>query len=157
MSLFIFTCKTPNHEELTCRLVNNNVTDGLPYWSRVPVPASRIRYENQRPFIFPRDYETDVSIAVEATSYALMVYLMREGITIIPEKIVQWLTSVRMGSSAFISTMVSTVQIDGHIGWSDILDVNFWMSCLKRTTKSVFWNCSCNLTAKIWAVNLYLI
>jgi hypothetical protein len=53
---------------------------------------------------------------VEATSYALMVYLMREGITIIPEKIVQWLTSVRMGSSAFISTMVSTVQIDGHIG-----------------------------------------
>ena len=116
MSVLIFTCKTHNHEELACRLVNNNVTDGLPYWSRVPVPASRIRYENQRPFICPRDYETDVSIAVEATSYALMVYLMREGITIIPEKIVQWLTSVRMGNSAFISTMVSTVQLDGQIG-----------------------------------------
>ena len=79
------------------------------------MPANRIRYENQRPFICPRDYETDVSIAVEATSYALMVYLMREGITIISEKIVQWLTSVRMGNSAFISTMVSTVSIDGQI------------------------------------------
>jgi hypothetical protein len=109
MPVLIFISRTSNCKELTGRLVNINVTDGLPYWSRVPVPASRIRYENQRPFICPRDYETDVSIAVEATSYALMVYLMREGVTIIPEKIVQWLTSIRMGNSAFISTMVSTV------------------------------------------------
>jgi hypothetical protein len=74
------------------------------------VPANRIRYENQRPFICPRDYETDVSVAVEATSYALMVYLMRDGVTNIPENTVKWLTSVRMGSSAFISTTVSTEE-----------------------------------------------
>lgn len=97
-----------------CRLANNNVTDGLPYWSRVPVPANRIRYENQRPFISPRDYETDVSLAVEATSYALMVYVIRDTDTFVPEKIVKWLTSVRMGSSAFISTTVSTVESWAH-------------------------------------------
>lgn len=74
------------------------------------MPANRIRYENQRPFICPRDYEADVSVAVEATSYALMVYLIRDPVTVVPEKIVKWLTSVRMGSSAFISTTVSTVE-----------------------------------------------
>jgi hypothetical protein len=76
----------------------------------VPVPANRIRYENQRPFICPRDYETDVSAAVEATSYALMAYLVRDRVSIVPERIVKWLTSVRMGSNAFISTTVSTVK-----------------------------------------------
>jgi hypothetical protein len=98
-----------------------NVTDGLPYWSRVPVPANKIRYENQRPFIFPRNYQTGDSVAVEATSYALMVNLMRDGVTVFSEKIVQWLTSVRMSSSAFISTMVSTVEIDG---WLDLFFIS---------------------------------
>ncbi|KDR15355.1 CD109 antigen [Zootermopsis nevadensis] len=87
------------------------VADGLPYWSRVPVPANRIRYENQRPFISPRDYETDVSLAVEATSYALMVYVIRDTDTFVPEKIVKWLTSVRMGSSAFISTTDTVIAL----------------------------------------------
>jgi hypothetical protein len=96
--------------------VANNVADGLPYWSRVPVPANRIRYENQRPFICPRDYQTDDSVAVEATSYALMVYLMRDGVTVLSEKIVQWLTSVRMASSAFISITVSNVGKGRLIG-----------------------------------------
>jgi hypothetical protein len=102
-------------------LTINNVTDGLPYWSRVPVPANKIRYENQRPFISPRDYQTCDSVAVEATSYALMVNLMRDGVTVFSEKIVQWLTSVRMGSSAFISTMVSTVENDS---WLDLFFIS---------------------------------
>jgi hypothetical protein len=101
-------------------LAINNVTDGLPYWSRVPVPANKIRYENQRPFICPQEYQTGASVAVEATSYALMVNLMRDGVTVFSEKIVQWLTSVRMGSSAFISTMVSTDETDGQIDLFEI-------------------------------------
>ncbi|PNF42789.1 hypothetical protein B7P43_G13621 [Cryptotermes secundus] len=87
------------------------VADGLQYWSRVPVPGNTIRYENQRPFICPRDYQTDDSVAVEATSYALMVNLMRDGVTVLSEKIVQWLTSVRMGSSAFISTVDTVIAL----------------------------------------------
>ncbi|PSN51286.1 hypothetical protein C0J52_05303, partial [Blattella germanica] len=87
------------------------VADGFIYWSRVPVPHNTIRYENQRPFICPRDYQTDDTLAVEATSYALMVYLMREGVTYVPEKIVQWLTSVRMASSSFISTTDSAIAL----------------------------------------------
>ncbi|KAJ9579706.1 hypothetical protein L9F63_004632, partial [Diploptera punctata] len=101
-------------KEYAFKLLNSKskqVGDGLIYWSRVPIPQNLIRMENHRPFISPRDYQTDDSLAVEATSYALMVYLMREGVTYVPEKIVQWLTTVRMGSSAFISTTDSALAL----------------------------------------------
>jgi hypothetical protein len=47
------------------------------------------------------------SVAVEATSYALLTYVAREGVGIIHERIVQWLTSVRVTYIGYFSTVVS--------------------------------------------------
>lgn len=82
------------------------ITEGLIFWSTENIPSNPIKVENQRPFIRPRVYHESDSLAVEASSWALLVALHREGITNTTEKIVQWLTSVRMTSSGFISTVV---------------------------------------------------
>lgn len=46
-------------------------------------------------------------MAVEATSYALLVYLIRDGVTPIPESIVAWLNTMRLTDGGFISSIVS--------------------------------------------------
>lgn len=77
------------------------------YWSRSPISSNPIKLENQRRYVGPRLYENSVSSAVEATSWALLVYLAREGISPFVENIVQWLVSVRMTNNGFISILVS--------------------------------------------------
>lgn len=86
-------------------------SDGLEYWSRDEIPGNPIKLENQRPFIGPKRYHEHDSLAVEATSWALLVFLLRDGITDKVERIVQWLNSVRMTSSGFVSTFVSQILI----------------------------------------------
>lgn len=51
-------------------------------------------------------YETD-SKAVETTSWVLLVYLAREGVTSFIENIVQWLMSMKMTNNGFVSITVS--------------------------------------------------
>lgn len=55
----------------------------------------------------PRLYQKTDSEAVEATSWALLVYLANEGVTPVVEKIVNWLISTRMSNYGFISLIVS--------------------------------------------------
>lgn len=76
------------------------------YWSREPVPSNRIVYENQRPFVQPRPPTDQDSVAVEATSYALLVYLARDGIGELQERVVTWLNTMRMADVGFISVFV---------------------------------------------------
>lgn len=82
-------------------------SEGLFYWSRSAISINPIKLENQRRYIGPRLYENSVSSAVEATSWALLVFLAREGISPFVESIVQWLVSVRMTNNGFISVSVS--------------------------------------------------
>jgi len=77
------------------------------YWSPEVVPINGETYENQRPFIQPKNNEFWDAMAVEATSYALLVYLIRDGVTPIPESIVAWLNTMRLTDGGFISSIVS--------------------------------------------------
>lgn len=78
------------------------------YWSPGEVPTNGIVYENQRPFLEPKNNEYWDAIAVEGTSYALLVYLTRDGISPITDSIVTWLNTMRLTDGAFISTVVSS-------------------------------------------------
>jgi hypothetical protein len=68
-----------------------------------------VKLENQRPFVQPRDYNEGDSEAVEATSYALLVLLDKDGVTTTTDKIVQWLSTMRMTDCGLISMTVSNI------------------------------------------------
>ena len=76
------------------------------YWSREPVPFNQIVYENQRPFLQPRSPMEQDAVAVEASSYALLVYLARDGIGDLQERVVTWLNTMRMAEGGFVSIYV---------------------------------------------------
>ena len=80
--------------------------DGMIYWSRKPVPTNKVIYENQRPFIQSRPPTDQDSVAVEATSYTLLVYLARDGIGDLQERVVNWLNTMRMVDGGFVSIFV---------------------------------------------------
>lgn len=80
--------------------------EGMIYWSRDPVPSNRVVYENQRPFLQPRLPMEQDAIAVEASSYALLVYLTRDGIGDLQERVVTWLNTMRMVDGGFVSIFV---------------------------------------------------
>ncbi|XP_063236923.1 thioester-containing protein 1 allele S1-like [Bacillus rossius redtenbacheri] len=85
--------------------------DGQLYWSRLPIGGNAVKKENQRPFLEPREYQEGDSAAVEATAYALLVYLARDGVTAAAERMVDWLTSVRMTTSGFVSAVDTVVTL----------------------------------------------
>uniref|UniRef100_A0A0P5QML6 Macroglobulin complement-related protein n=1 Tax=Daphnia magna TaxID=35525 RepID=A0A0P5QML6_9CRUS len=82
------------------------------YWSREPVPSNPILYENQRPFLQPRLPMHQDAVAVEATSYALLVYLARDGIGDLQERVVSWLNTMRMVDGGFVSIYDSIVAME---------------------------------------------
>uniref|UniRef100_A0A1B6EA02 Alpha-2-macroglobulin domain-containing protein n=1 Tax=Clastoptera arizonana TaxID=38151 RepID=A0A1B6EA02_9HEMI len=104
--------------------------EGLIYWSTEEIPSNPIKLENQRPFLRPRLYHENDSLAVETTSWAMLVVLQREGITNTTDKIIQWLTSVRMFNSGFISTFDSAVAFQAFTEYAfrarlqDITDIS---------------------------------
>nr|XP_045598849.1 CD109 antigen-like [Procambarus clarkii] len=88
-------------------------TGDMTYWARSPITTHLRRQENnQRAFLLPREPELWDSHAVETTSYALLVFLVREGVTTITsEKIMRWLNAVRDWDCAFISTVDTLVAM----------------------------------------------
>ncbi|KAK7017963.1 hypothetical protein SK128_001869 [Halocaridina rubra] len=82
----------------------------MTYWSRNAMTVHKRRHENnQKAFLLPREPEQWDAHAVEATGYALLVFLIREGITDHTEKIMRWLNAIRDWDAAFISTSDSVV------------------------------------------------
>ncbi|EFA07485.1 CD109 antigen [Tribolium castaneum] len=75
---------------------------GLLYWGRQSVPQPPYKIENQKPFSLPRlPYEYD-SENIEATAYALMVYVARQEIFM--NDIVRWLNTQRLTDGGWAST-----------------------------------------------------
>ena len=75
---------------------------GLLYWGRKPIPQPPYKIENQKPFLLPRlPYEYD-SENIEATAYALMVYVARQEIFM--NDIVRWLNTQRLTDGGWAST-----------------------------------------------------
>ena len=82
--------------------------EGMFYWAREPVPTLAVtRDVNQRPYLQGKSEQLWDAQSVEATSYALLVHLLRDGVGIDQEKMVQWLNSMRQCNAGFISTVVS--------------------------------------------------
>lgn len=112
-SYALFVAESPERDlayQILCSKEFRN-NDGLEYWSRDEIPGNPIKLENQRPFMGPKRYHEHDSLAVEATSWALLVFLLRDGITDKVERIVQWLNSVRMTSSGFVSTFDTVIAL----------------------------------------------
>ncbi|XP_042213472.1 CD109 antigen-like [Homarus americanus] len=93
--------------------------NGLVYWSRAPIKTNNRVYENnQRNLLQPKYEEEWDSHAVEASSYALLVYLIRDGVNIIQERIVLWLNAMRMHDGGFISTVDTLVAMQALTEYS---------------------------------------
>ncbi|KAK3858623.1 hypothetical protein Pcinc_035182 [Petrolisthes cinctipes] len=93
--------------------------NGLIYWSRESIKTNTRVYENnQRNLLQPKFEEKWDSHAVEATSYALLVYLIRNGIDIDQERIVKWLNAMRMHDGGFISTVDTIVAMQALTEYS---------------------------------------
>nr|XP_045602144.1 CD109 antigen-like [Procambarus clarkii] len=89
------------------------------YWSREPVTFNSLIYENsQKPFIQPKDDQKWDAHAVETTSYALLVYVAREGIGIIQENIVRFLAVMRELDGGLISTLDSVAAMEALVEYS---------------------------------------
>ncbi|ROT65787.1 hypothetical protein C7M84_016234 [Penaeus vannamei] len=86
---------------------------------RSPVQTNKRVYENnQRNLLQPKFEEEWDSHAVEASSYALLVYLIRDGVNIIQERIVEWLNAMRMHDGGFISTVDTLVALEALTEYS---------------------------------------
>ena len=105
--------------------------DGYIYWSRTAITSHERLFENnQRTFLLPKEPQEGDSAAVEATSYALLVFLKKEGITIRQERVVSWLLSVRDWDNAFVSTTDTVIALQALTEYCyrarirDITDMN---------------------------------
>ncbi|XP_068239791.1 CD109 antigen-like [Palaemon carinicauda] len=82
------------------------VTGSMTHWSRTAIASNERQRENsQRTFLLPKEPQEWDSYAVEATSYALLVFLKREGVTARAESIMEWLVSVRNWDHGYSSTI----------------------------------------------------
>lgn len=80
------------------------------YWSREELGFNQVVFENsQKPFTQPKKDQKWDAHAVEASAYALMVYLVREGVGVIQENIVRFLAVMREQDGGLISTQVCGV------------------------------------------------
>lgn len=78
------------------------IEGGLMYWGRQHVPQPPSKIENQKPFLLPRlPYEFDAE-NIEATAYALMVYVARQEVFV--DYIVRWLNTQRLTDFGWAST-----------------------------------------------------
>ncbi|XP_076069383.1 CD109 antigen-like [Oratosquilla oratoria] len=114
ITAYALTLTKSGEKEAAVRLLENHrrSINGMYYWSPGEISVNDRRYENsQRNFILPKEPQEWDSMAVEATSYALLVFLVRDGVTLENERIVMWLQSVRDWNFAFCSPADSLVAM----------------------------------------------
>lgn len=99
----LMKAKAPNAEIAFLELSRHaKLEGGLLYWGRKPVPQPPSKIENQKPFLLPRlPYEYD-SENIEATAYALMIYVERQELYV--DNIVRWLNTQRLTDGGWAST-----------------------------------------------------
>ncbi|CAG9820933.1 unnamed protein product [Phaedon cochleariae] len=99
----LMKAKAPNAEAAFIELSKRSrMEGGLMYWGRDAIPQPPYKIENQKPFLLPRlPYEYD-SENIEATAYALLVYVERQEIFV--DNIVRWLNTQRLTDGGWAST-----------------------------------------------------
>ena len=75
------------------------------YWARKIIPPNPSTVINTIPYMLPRKVYDNEAHAVEATSYALMTYILHKRTDTLT--IVKWLQTMRNSIGGFGSTMVS--------------------------------------------------
>lgn len=90
--------------------------EGALYWSSVPIPPPLIISQSQRPFLMPRRPHPHDSIAVESTSYALLVYLKQGGF--FQDQIVKWLNRMRYTDYGFVGAQDTIVALEALTEYS---------------------------------------
>ncbi|KAK4320554.1 hypothetical protein Pmani_008591 [Petrolisthes manimaculis] len=89
------------------------------YWSREELGFNQVVFENsQKPFTQPKSDQKWDAHAVEASAYALMVYLVREGVGVIQENIVRFLAVMREQDGGLISTQDTIVALEALVEYS---------------------------------------
>ncbi|CAG0913503.1 unnamed protein product [Notodromas monacha] len=88
------------------------------YWSTAEIQANQVKSEFNRPFIQAKDVQMFDSLSVEATAYALLVYIQRDGINSIQGKMVRWLNSMRIRTGGFAGILDSTVAAEALTEYS---------------------------------------
>ncbi|XP_037085494.1 complement C3-like [Pollicipes pollicipes] len=108
--------------------------EGMYYWARDPLETNPVSKDvNQRPYVEPKNEQPWDAQSVEATSYGLLVYLLRDGVGIDQEKMVKWLNSMRMFDAAWISTVDSIMAMQALTEYSfrarlrDITDMQVYI------------------------------
>ncbi len=93
---------------------------GMVYWGRTSIKTNDVRYEFNRPFLEAKKYQDNDALAVEATGYALLTMFLVEGggNTIILDKVVQWMNTMRLGDGGFISTVDTIVAMESLVRYS---------------------------------------
>jgi len=79
-------------------------TNNLIYWAQKDIPPNEIRYEDTFTFYQPRKWFDNEGYAVEATSYALMTYLLNQPNTTEIRPIMEWLQAMRNSFAGQAST-----------------------------------------------------
>lgn len=109
--------KAPNAEAAYSILARMaRIEGGLMYWGRDRVPQPPSKIENQKPFLLPRlPYKYD-SENIEATAYALMVYVARQEIFV--DYIVRWLNTQRLTDYGWASTSDTSYALKSLIEYT---------------------------------------
>lgn len=139
--------KAPNAEMAYIELSRRQrLEGGLLYWGRKHVPQPPTKLENHIPFSLPRlPYEYD-SENIEATAYALMVYVARQEMYV--DNIVRWLNTQRLTDGGWASTMDTANAMKALIEYTssqrirDIssLSVSIEAACLPGQTQVMYVN-----------------
>ncbi|KZS07774.1 CD109 antigen-like protein [Daphnia magna] len=126
----------------------------LVYWSKDPVPSNQIVYENQGPFLQPRLPMQQDAVAVEATSYSLLVYLARNGIGDLQERVVTWLNTMRMVDGGFVSIYDSIVATDDSILTSKVFMREAVEQQIERNRLDQMREAAINIQRAVWTHQL---
>nr|XP_045599597.1 CD109 antigen-like [Procambarus clarkii] len=114
ISAYALTLVGSSSAETAIAILNKQMrySGDMTYWSRTPMTTHlKLQENSQRAFLLPREPEEWDSHAVETTSYALLVFLTRDGVTVTTERIMRWLNAVRDWDCAFISTVDTLVAM----------------------------------------------
>nr|XP_018913243.1 PREDICTED: CD109 antigen isoform X1 [Bemisia tabaci] len=110
--------KASSAEQAFSILVRHARTEGgLTCWGKGDIPAPPYKNENQKPFLLPRLPNAYDSLNVEATAYALLVYVSRQELMI--DSVVKWLNTQRLTDGGWASTQDTAMAMKALIEYTN--------------------------------------
>lgn len=122
ITTYALTVVSSTEKEVSLKILEamgRKSTEGGLHWSRDTVSSNeRLAQDNQRSFLLPKEPHEWDSYAVETTAYALLTFLLREGVTPRVDSIVRWLISVRDWDMAFSGTVDTVIAMQALAEYS---------------------------------------